>query len=173
MANGAPIPSTFNFADLWEAVAARVPERTALVCGDRRLTYAEVEERANRLAHPLAAGGVGPGDHVGLFLRNGTEYLEAMLAAFKLRAAPVNVNYRYQSTELRELVEGSGSVALLWSTSLAEPVGALGGVLDRVRAVGAVGGGGPAPGGGPPAADGDARPPPVEHVAEGGHRFGQ
>ena len=66
----------YNLADLWEAVADAIPEREALVCGERRLTYAETEERANRLAHYLAAHGIGPGDHVALLLYNGTEYLE-------------------------------------------------------------------------------------------------
>ena len=84
----------YNLADLWERVVDTVPAREALVCGDRRLTYAETKERAHRLAHHLARQGVGAGDHVALYLYNGTEYLEGMLAAFKLRAVPVNVNYR-------------------------------------------------------------------------------
>ena len=51
----------------------------------------------------LAAAGVGRDDFVGIQLPNGTEYLEAMIAAFKLRAVPVNVNYRYVDAELRHL----------------------------------------------------------------------
>src|SRR5450759_5240355 len=74
----------FNLADLWEAVVDAVPDREALICGDRRLTYAAADERINRLAHALAARGVGAGDHVALYLYNGTEYLEGMLAAYKL-----------------------------------------------------------------------------------------
>src|SRR5687767_5293756 len=85
----------FNLADLWEKVVDTVPEREALLCADRRLTYEEVDQRANQLAHALAARGVGAGDHIALYLYNGTEYLEAMFAAYKLRAVPVNVNYRY------------------------------------------------------------------------------
>ena len=91
----------FNLADLWERVVDAVPEREALVCGDRRLSYRDADERANRLAHHLAGLSVGFGDHVALYLSNGTEYLEGMLAAFKLRAVPVNVNYRYGAEELR------------------------------------------------------------------------
>src|SRR5687768_2541171 len=94
---------TFNLADLWEAVADQVPERVAVVTPERRLTYGELEARANQLAAWLAAQGVGAGDHVGLHLYNGTEYLEGMLAAYKLRAVPVNVNYRYVEEELRYL----------------------------------------------------------------------
>ena len=70
----------FNIADMFELVADAVGEREALVCGERRLRYADLEQRANRLAHFLAARGVGVGDKVGLYLYNGNEYLEGMLA---------------------------------------------------------------------------------------------
>ena len=95
--------ATFNLSELFEQVADVATDRTALVSGDRRLTYRELDERANRLAHHLADAGVGPGDHIGLHLLNSTEYLEAMLAAFKLRAVPVNINYRYVARELEHL----------------------------------------------------------------------
>src|SRR5438128_4083224 len=104
----------YNLADLWEWVVDTVPERESLICGDRRLTYAQADERANRLAHHLAEQGVGPGDHVALYLYNGTEYLEGMLAAFKLRAVPVNVNYRYVEEELRYLLDDSDSKAIVF-----------------------------------------------------------
>ena len=104
----------YNLADLWERVVETVPERESLICGDRRLTYAQADERANRLAHHLAEQGVGPGDHVALYLYNGTEYVEGMLAAFKLRAVPVNVNYRYVEEELRYLLDDSDSKAIVF-----------------------------------------------------------
>jgi acyl-CoA synthetase (AMP-forming)/AMP-acid ligase II len=69
-------------------------------CGEQRATYAELEQRANKLAHYLAAQGVKAGDHVGLYLYNCNEYLEGMLACFKIRAVPINVNYRYVEEEL-------------------------------------------------------------------------
>jgi 3-oxocholest-4-en-26-oate---CoA ligase len=95
----------FNLADLWEAVVDAEPEREALVRGDVRRTFGEVEERSNRLAHAFADRGIGPGDHVAVDLRNRPEYVETMLAAFKLRAVPVNVNYRYVADELRYLLD--------------------------------------------------------------------
>ena len=98
----------FNLADLFESVVDVVPEQPAIVADDRRLTYAELDGRANRLAHHLAGVGVGPGDRVGLQLANGTEYLEGMLACFKIRAVPVNVNYRYVTSELRYLYQDAG-----------------------------------------------------------------
>ena len=119
-------PTTFNFADIWEAVWPEVPDRTALVCGAQRRSYRELGERTNQLARHLAAAGIGPGDHVGLFLRNGVEYLEAMLAAFTLRAVPVNINYRYVADELRHLVTDSESVALVFHDSLGDAVAGLG-----------------------------------------------
>ncbi len=109
----------YNLADLWECVVDAVPANEALVCGDRRLTFAEADERANRLAHVLAARGIGPGDHVGLYLYNGTEYLEAMLAAFKIRAVPINVNYRYVEDELRYLLDNSDAKALVFHREFA------------------------------------------------------
>ena len=103
----------FNLADLFESVVDVVPESLAMVAGDRRLTYAELDERANRLAHCLSAAGVAPGDRVGLQLVNGTEYIEGMLACFKIRAVPVNVNYRYVAAELRYLYADAGLVGLV------------------------------------------------------------
>jgi 3-oxocholest-4-en-26-oate---CoA ligase len=110
----APVPeSPHNLANLFEAVVDADPDREVLVAGERRLTYRQLDERANRLASVLAGGGVGAGDTVGLQLANGTEYLEGMLAAFKLRAVPVNINYRYVERELRYLYDDAGLVALV------------------------------------------------------------
>ena len=104
----------FNLADLWERVADTVPHHEALVHHTRRFTYAETDERATRLAHALASRGIGRGDHVALYLYNGVEYLEGMLAAFKLRAVPVNVNYRYVAEELRYLLADADAKAVVF-----------------------------------------------------------
>jgi len=103
----------FNLADLFEAVADAIPEREALVCGEKRLTYAQLDERATRLAHYLASQGVKPGQHIGLYLYNSAEYMEASLAAYKLRAVPININYRYVEEELRYLFDNADLVALV------------------------------------------------------------
>jgi 3-oxocholest-4-en-26-oate---CoA ligase len=102
-----------NLADLFELVADEVPDAVAMVAGDRRLTYRQLDRRADRLAHHLAAAGVGPEDRVGLQLANGTEYVEGMLACFKVRAVPVNVNYRYVTRELEYLYADAGLVGLV------------------------------------------------------------
>ncbi|MBP7628990.1 MAG: AMP-binding protein [Acidimicrobiales bacterium] len=104
---------SWNLGDLFEAVADAVPDREAVVTPQRRLTYAPLEDRTNRLAHVLERAGVGPGDHVALVLRNGNEYLEAMFAAFKLRAVPVNVNTRYTADELEYLLGDAPPVAVV------------------------------------------------------------
>ena len=119
-------PRHFNLADIWECAADLVPHREALVVvggpNGRRLTYGALEERANRLAHALRERGVGPGDHVGCYLRNGTEYVEAFLAAFKIRAVPINVNYRYVADELAYLFDDADLVALVHHAEFADRV---------------------------------------------------
>ena len=90
----------WNYATTWEAIAREVPDREAVVCGDRRITFGELDRRADRLAHVLAAHGIGAGDAVAISLTNRPEYLEAFFATLKLGAAPVNLNYQYVAAEL-------------------------------------------------------------------------
>ncbi|MGI8662991.1 MAG: acyl-CoA synthetase [Acidimicrobiales bacterium] len=116
---------TFNLADMWEAVLPLVADRVALVVDDRSSTYAQLEERANRLADVLADAGVGPNDHVGCYLYNCPEYIETMLAAFKLRAVPINVNYRYVDTELRHLFNDADLKAVVHDVEFADRVAAV------------------------------------------------
>ncbi|MFD1812684.1 acyl-CoA synthetase [Rhodococcus gannanensis] len=104
---------SLNLADLFEAAADTVPERTAIVCGDERLTYAELDAASNRLAHHLADEGIGPGDHVGMYMRNSIEFVEALLACLKVRAVPINVNYRYVDAELAYLFSNAEMVAVV------------------------------------------------------------
>ena len=101
----------FNVADLVEAAVDAVPEREALVAGEVRHTFASLDQRANRAAHHLAENGVRAGDHVGVYAYNCAEYVEAMLACYKLRAVPINVNYRYVEQELQYLFDNADLVA--------------------------------------------------------------
>jgi acyl-CoA synthetase (AMP-forming)/AMP-acid ligase II len=125
----------FNIADLFECVADAVPEREAVVCGATRRTYAELDERATRLAHALRAGGVDVGEHVGLYLRNSVEHLEVMLACFKARTVPINVNYRYVAEELRYLCDDADLVALFHDADTAASVAAVQPPLLRMTVV--------------------------------------
>ena len=103
----------FNIADLFEKVVDTVGEREALVHGQHRCTYTQLDHRANKLAHYLVTRGVKCGDHVGLYLYNCNEYLEAMLACFKIRAVPININYRYVKDELLYLFNNADMVACI------------------------------------------------------------
>jgi acyl-CoA synthetase (AMP-forming)/AMP-acid ligase II len=114
--------SDHSFARAWQTVAALAPERTALVCGDRRVTFGAFDERAERLAHVLRAAGLEPDDKVAIMCVNAPEYLEAFFGAQKLGCVPVNVNYRYVGAELAFLLDNSDSVALVYHDDFASTV---------------------------------------------------
>ncbi len=115
---------TWNLGDLFEGVVDAVGDRLAVVAGSARLTFRQLDERASRLAHVLEAEGVGPGDHVAVSLRNGNEYLEAMLASFKLRAVPINVNTRYTVDELTYLIADASPRVILHEQDRSDQVAA-------------------------------------------------
>ena len=128
----------FNLADVFEAVAAAVPDREAIVWGDQRITYARLDERTNRLANVLHDAGLGASserdglaghethqDHLAVYLYNGNEYLEAMLAGFKARVAPFNVNYRYVEEELRYLLDNCQASAIVFDGRFADTLAAV------------------------------------------------
>ncbi len=124
----------FNLADLFESVVDQMGPATAMVSGGRRLDYRGLDRRANRLAHYFEAVGIRPGDHIGLQLANGTEYIEVMLACFKIRAVPINVNYRYGSDELTYLYGDAALAGLVFHSRFADAVtGALGAVSETCR----------------------------------------
>ncbi|NBE56052.1 acyl-CoA synthetase, partial [Streptomyces boluensis] len=121
----------YNLADLFESVVDVVPDREALVYVDhpgtgteRRLTYAELEAAANRVAHHLIDSGLRPGEHLGLHLYNGVEYLQTVLGCLKARLVPVNVNYRYVEEELVYLYRDADLAALVYDAEFTERVAA-------------------------------------------------
>lgn len=121
----------YNLADLFESVVDVVPDRAALVYLDhpgtgaeRRLSYAELDAAANRVAHGLIDGGIRPGEHLGLHLYNGVEYLQTVLGCLKARIVPVNVNYRYVEEELVYLYRDANLAALVFDTEFTERVAA-------------------------------------------------
>ena len=113
-----------NMADLFEHAVDAFPERVALICRDRQVTYAGLEDEANRLAHHLAAEGIGPGDHVGLYARNSIEAVATLLATIKLRAVVININYRYLAQELAYHLEDARPAVLVHDKDLAPVVDA-------------------------------------------------
>jgi acyl-CoA synthetase (AMP-forming)/AMP-acid ligase II len=114
-----------NIADLFEHAVDAFPGRSAIACGEHTVTFAELEQRANRLAHYLAGRGVETGAHVGFYARNSIEAMVTIIAAYKLRAVPVNVNYRYVENELRYLFDNADLVALVHDREFAEKVAAV------------------------------------------------
>jgi acyl-CoA synthetase (AMP-forming)/AMP-acid ligase II len=104
----------FNLADMFENAVDHFGDREYLVCAGKHRTYAEMEERANRLAHHLAEHGIGPGDHVGIYALNSVEWVETLWAVFKLRAVWININYRYVEDELAYLFDNADLKALVY-----------------------------------------------------------
>ncbi|MET0474124.1 MAG: acyl-CoA synthetase [Mycobacterium sp.] len=111
-----------NIADLAEHAIDAVPDRVALISGGEQLTYAELEEKANRLAHYLIDRGVKKDDKVGLYCRNRIEIVIAMLGIVKAGAILVNVNFRYVEGELRYLFDNSDMVAVVHERQYADRV---------------------------------------------------
>ncbi|MET8449748.1 acyl-CoA synthetase [Streptomyces sp. NPDC005209] len=121
----------YNLADLFESVVDAVPDREALVYLDhpgtgaeRRLTYAELDAAANRIGHHLVDSGIRPGEHLGLHLYNGVEYLQTVLGCLKARVVPVNVNYRYVEEELVYLYRDADLAALVFDAEFTDRVAA-------------------------------------------------
>ena len=123
----------FNMADLFENVADAVPDREAIVCADKRLAFAELDERATRMAHALSKAGVKQGDHIGLYLYNGIEYMEGMLAAFKISAVPVNINFRYVEEELYYLFENADLVGIIHHREFGPRIAAVAERLPKLK----------------------------------------
>ncbi|MFD4470396.1 acyl-CoA synthetase [Rhodococcus sp. NPDC058505] len=103
----------FNLADVVETVASAVPDRVALTYEDVELTYGQLDAEANRTAHHLAQSGIAAGEHVALFLKNSVEHVTSILGLIKIRAVPINVNYRYTPAELEYIFTNSDSAAVI------------------------------------------------------------
>jgi len=144
----------FNLADVYEAVAAAIPDQDAIVWGDRRWTYRDLDERANRFASVLHDAGHGARSerdglggheshqhHLAIYLYNGNEYLESMLGAFKARVAPFNVNYRYVEEELLYLLDSCQADAIVFDSRFADTLAAVLPELPNLRTLIQVGDG--------------------------------
>jgi fatty-acyl-CoA synthase len=135
----------WHFASVWEQIADAVPDRTALVHGDTRRSWAAYDERAARLATALSGAGIGPDSKVGLYAYNCPEYLEAQYAIFKVRGAAINVNYRYNGDELVYLLENSDSEALVFEAGFRDRIAAIRERLPRLKCLIQIGDGGDGP----------------------------
>ena len=133
---------SFDLSTVFHTVAETIPDREVLIWRDRRLTYAQMDARIDGIAHYLVEQGLGchaerdslenhqsGQDHIGLYLRNGNEYLEAMVAGYRARVAPFNVNYRYVEEELLYLLADAKAKALVYAAEFAPHVQAIRGRL--------------------------------------------
>ena len=119
--------SGWNFAEIWEVCAHRLPDALAQRQGDRESTWAEFDRRANGVARTLLDAGAQEQDKVAQYLYNCPEYVESMYAAFKAGLVPVNTNYRYADDELVYLWDNADAVAVVFHGTFVERV-------ERIRA---------------------------------------
>jgi long-chain acyl-CoA synthetase len=107
-----------NIADIVRVHAAATPDAAAFVLGERTLTFADLDERSNRVAQALQAAGVGAGDRVAILDKNGLEYVELLFGAAKLNAVLVAVNWRLAPPEAAFIVNDAGAKVLVVSADL-------------------------------------------------------
>ena len=117
---------SWDFASVYEAISRVFPDRAALVHGDGRRTWAELDGNASSLAAGLEAAGLRPGDVVAEYMRNGPEYIETFYAASKSALAPMNTNFRYVDEELVQIWTDAAVKAVVFGTEFRDRV-------DRVR----------------------------------------
>jgi fatty-acyl-CoA synthase len=122
----------WNFAEVWETVAEQVPEAPALVQGERRLSWSDLDRRANGVAATLLDRGATEQDKVAQYLYNAPEYIESMFAAFKAGLVPINTNYRYMDDELVYLWDNADCVAVVFHGVFTETIER---IRDRVPGV--------------------------------------
>ncbi|UDY22250.1 AMP-binding protein [Nocardioides sp. Kera G14] len=111
-----------NLADVLEAMADAVPDRTAVFTMARPYTFAELDERATRFANHLVSEGIQPGEHVAVHSRNRIEWVEAYYGCFKARAVPININFKYLHDELTYLYDNADIVATIVAPEHVEAV---------------------------------------------------
>ncbi|OMC41943.1 acyl-CoA synthetase [Mycobacterium sp. GA-1841] len=128
----------FDLSTVFSTVAQAIGDQTFLVWRDRRLTYREFDSRVDGFAHYLVSAGLGAHterdalaghesgqDHLGIYLRNGNEYLESMIGSYRARVAPFNVSYRYVEEELLYLLADSNARAVIYNAEFAPRVAAI------------------------------------------------
>ena len=138
--------ATFDLSTVFRTVAETIPDSKVLIWRDLRLTYAQMDARIDGIAHYLVSRGLGchterselaghqsGQDHVGLYMRNGNQYLEAMVAGYRARVAPFNVNYRYVEEELLYLLGDAGAKALVYAAEFAPHVQSIRGRLPDLQ----------------------------------------
>lgn len=104
------------------------PAKEAVVDGERRVDYRELNRRVNRLSAALQGLGLNSGDRIGILAYNGLEFLETIMAAAKLGLILVPLNWRLTATELSFILNDSGAETLLFVSDLSDLVE---GIMDK------------------------------------------
>ena len=123
----------WNYADIWERVADQIPNEDCLIHGDRRLTWGEVDRRADGIAQHLIDAGLERQQAVAQYLYNGPEYMESMFAAFKAAYVPVNTNYRYTADELRYLWDNADAGAVVFHGTFVDLIDSIRDSLPKIK----------------------------------------
>ncbi|WP_346397669.1 non-ribosomal peptide synthetase [Pseudomonas syringae] len=110
---------------LFEQQAQQQPQALALVCGDERVTYAELNERSNQVAHALLSLGIAPDDRVAICVERSVEMVVGLLGILKAGAAYVPLDPGYPPERLRYMLEDSAPVAVLVQRTTRDLLGAL------------------------------------------------
>jgi 3-oxocholest-4-en-26-oate---CoA ligase len=124
---------TWQMANIWENIAAAIPDKPAIIDGDKRYSWSEYENRAARVAQILTDHGIKAGAKLSIYAYNSSEYMEAQFGAFKARVCPVNVNYRYLEAELTHVINNSDSEAIIYQAQFAPRLAAIRENLDQVK----------------------------------------
>jgi acyl-CoA synthetase (AMP-forming)/AMP-acid ligase II len=125
--------SAWKLADVWETIAARQPDRPAVIQGERIVTWGQFDARADALAARLVQAGVGKGAKVAAYLFNSPEYLETYFAAFKAGLDPINTNYRYGGEELTYLFDNADAEAVVFHAGFTDTLEAIRPRLPQVK----------------------------------------
>jgi non-ribosomal peptide synthetase component F len=115
-----PAPTSVSIPVLFAAQVARTPEAVAVSFQGRSMTYRQLEEAANRLAHLLADHGAGPGEYVALLLERSAEAVVAMLAVLKSGAAYLAIDPALPAARIGFMLADAAPMAALTSTGLAD-----------------------------------------------------
>lgn len=111
-----------NIATAWEAISDQIGDLTAISTSENSESWEEFEKRSASLAKTFSEKGLKRDSKVAFYCYNGPEYLEGQFAAFKIRAIPANVNYRYLDEELVYILSNADAEAVLFDSSLTERV---------------------------------------------------
>ena len=139
---------SWNIGDIFDAIGARLGDELALLHfgadgTSRTVSWKELDRRSNALARFLIESGAKPDDKVAIYSYNRPEWIEAVVACFKARLVPVNVNYRYRDEELQYLLDNSDSVAVVFEGGFSENVTRLASDLPGLRTLIRIEDGGP------------------------------